>query len=303
METKLFTLSRTPAQALGGYPVVVDGEVLMKPPSEFLPDNKERTLYILDELTSTADDTLAATMELLMARKLGGKCYPNIYPIGTLNPPEVAANGTALPEPLLNRCAVYHATDKDWLQWALGQAEQTLLKTIFDCAKLNIPLLIEGMPGIGKTAVAMSIKKLPNAMKLCDDRKALKDSGILEYLSKNHKQMTETPEPGATNAFATPRSWTTCAHAVVNNMAHLGPLIVGERSWSCFAEARVPVNLNRETVTEAERIQIIQQEWREFVGTPEEIRDYLSTYEDIDWIAEEPSRLIAIVQEGLEAGE
>lgn len=278
---KTLCLSRMRAEALGGYPVrSKDGAtVRLAVPEELIPTD-EPEVYILDELTSASEDVLAAAQELLLARRLGGRVYPQIYPVGICNPPEIAANGVALPLPLLNRVATYTATVRDWLAWAAG-AESPIRQVVAKFRALDLPLLIVGPPGVGKSA---AIEDDKGAEAEC--RRVLKSSSVLAYLEEFPDQALVMPKDDSTCAWASPRSWTRAAFALASDPRFPIDMIVGDTAAASFREYRGAYSVPLEDMSEAERI---DRAARACLGISS-----LDKYDDKEWVRAEPARIEAV---------
>jgi len=107
----------------GGWPVVVDGEVAVKPfpwAKEFVEAGKKGMLFI-DELTSSPPDIRPVLLRVLNERFIGDTPFQGL-PVAAANPEDQAVTGFRLDPPIANR--LVHL---DWAMethvWARGMRE------------------------------------------------------------------------------------------------------------------------------------------------------------------------------------
>lgn len=88
--------------AVAGVPVP-DMEVYITRflPPEFLA--QEKLLLFLDEINTAPETVVAAVMEVIRTRRLGGRVFGDLKIALAANPTEEAAGGFLLPKPLVNR--------------------------------------------------------------------------------------------------------------------------------------------------------------------------------------------------------
>ena len=166
MKYKTIYLSRIRAESLGGYALNCGDHLETMAPSDFIPEG--RCIYIFDEFTSADSDTFAATLSVIDdERRIGQHRYPAMYAIALCNPPEQAANGNEIPLPVLNRLLIHEHTHLDeFFSWVSGEQTTGELERIWTLGlQLNIPVLVVGAPGTGKTKRAQAwAESLPDDM-------------------------------------------------------------------------------------------------------------------------------------------
>lgn len=295
MKHRTLCLSRLTAEALGGYPVRATNRdpLRLLPPTDVLPDGEENQVLILDELTSAASDTLAAAQEVLLARRIGSERYPHVYPVAVCNDAAIAANGVDLPAPTLNRCLVYRVSDcSAWFDWARGSTSTDLTEVLNIAFEVNVPLLIVGPPGIGKTAAIEAWAGAHPGTRSKEhshdsDRASLAASGILEYLRAFPDMTLQLPRSGEIVAWPSPRSWTIASRLPHDHMA----LAVGEAAAASFLEWRgANLDLPLTEMSEAERIDAAVR-WVQSHEAAE-----MQDYPDYEWLNAHTGRIAAVAK-------
>lgn len=88
--------------SIAGIPVPDMAELITRfLPPEFVAQN--RLLLFLDEINTAPESVVAAVMELVRTKRLGGRVYSDLKVVLAANPTEEAAGGYILPKPLCNR--------------------------------------------------------------------------------------------------------------------------------------------------------------------------------------------------------
>lgn len=107
----------------GGWPVVVDGEVVVKPfpwAREVLEGGK-RVIFFLDELTSSPPDVRPVLLRALNERYLGDLPFQGL-PVAAANPEDQAVTGFRLDPPIANRL-LHFDWEMDPYTWGRGMRE------------------------------------------------------------------------------------------------------------------------------------------------------------------------------------
>lgn len=97
-----------------------DGTYTDHLPPEFFHEamTGEPFLIIFDELTSSPPATIAAMMRLVLERKLGRFTLPDAARLLVIgNPPDVAADGHDIPDPMANRLLWWEFNGPDFEEW------------------------------------------------------------------------------------------------------------------------------------------------------------------------------------------
>jgi len=111
-----------------------DGTHTVHLPPEFFHDAltaKDKNLIIFDELTSSAPATIAAMMRIVLERKIGKVALPDwsrILVIG--NPPDVAADGHDVPDPMANRMLWWPFDGPDYEEWLAYESGVDVLSEV-----------------------------------------------------------------------------------------------------------------------------------------------------------------------------
>lgn len=173
-----------PTLILGLPAVNIEKRITEFYPPEFYAS--ERLLLLLDEVNTAPESVIAATMETIRTRRLGGRVFHSLKIILSANPYEEAAGGYILPIPLRNR--VIH------INWNLPYDDFAIITSTPPFKRLehlpySVGLVVASPEEIEREWVGAS---------------ALVDA-FLQRFPHHFKTMKKPSE--RENAFPTPRAW------------------------------------------------------------------------------------------------